>query len=167
VSSWARLGRHRSADANRLLEELMEAPRVAIDKKPGLVAQIMSVSDSDRRAFVCGYLRNRAVEILSLAPNTDIDEDEALHDIGLDSLMAVELRNTLVASFERQLSPTLVLDYPTLRTLTDYLLHEVVGEARTTKSESAISDDIRAISDEEAEALLLQELGRQEYGTQR
>jgi acyl transferase domain-containing protein/NADPH:quinone reductase-like Zn-dependent oxidoreductase/acyl carrier protein len=170
VSSWARVARHRSSDANQLLEGLIEVSSTAVEKKPGFVAQIMSVPDADRREFLCGYLRERSVEILSLAPGTQIDQDEALHDLGLDSLMAVELRNALAASLERQLSPTLVLDYPTLRTLTDYLLsllNEVAADGRVEKPDAGIARDIRAISDEEAEALLLQELGRQEYGTRR
>jgi NADPH:quinone reductase-like Zn-dependent oxidoreductase/acyl carrier protein len=165
VSSWVRFAKRRSVDANRLLEDLIEEPSEAIEKKSGLVAQIMSLPDSDRREFLCGYLREKAVEILSLASGTQIDEDEALYDLGLDSLMAVELRNTLAVVMERQLSPTLVLDYPTLRTLTDYLLNEIAGAEKVLKSVPETSEDIRVISDEEAETLLLQELGRREYGT--
>ncbi len=170
VSSWARFTRHRSSDANRLLEGLIAVSSIAVEEKPGFVAQIMSVPDADRRDFLCGYLRERAIEILALAPDTQIDQDEALHDLGLDSLMAVELRNALAASLERQLSPTLVLDYPTLRTLTGYLLNllnEVAANSQIAKPDAAVAEDIRAISDEEAEALLLQELGKQEYGIRR
>ena len=160
ASSWTRFAKHRSSDANRLLEELMEAPSVVTEKKSGLAVQIASVPQHDRREFLCGYLREKTIEILSLTSGTQIDQDEALYDLGLDSLMAVELRNTLAASLERQLSPTLVLDYPTLRTLTDYLLNEVIGAAEIAKADPGLSKDIRSISDEEAEALLLQELGK-------
>ncbi|MBS1799661.1 MAG: SDR family NAD(P)-dependent oxidoreductase, partial [Acidobacteria bacterium] len=167
VSSWSRFAGGRPASANGLLEELVEVQNVAIEKKQGLTVEILNVTEKDRREFLCGYLRERTVAILSLAQNTRIDEDEALYDLGLDSLMAVELRNTLAAALERQLSPTLVLDYPTLRTLTDYLLSEVAGEMKPIESEVEIPEDIRTISDDEAEKLLLAELGRRGHGAQR
>ena len=39
----------------------------------------------------------------------------------MDSLLAVELRNSLAAALERQLPPTLLFDYPTVRSLLRYL----------------------------------------------
>jgi NAD(P)-dependent dehydrogenase (short-subunit alcohol dehydrogenase family)/acyl carrier protein len=119
---------------------------------------------ADRRAMLGEHLRQQALKILSLSSQTRIDEDEALHDLGLDSLMAVELRNALVATLERPLSPTVVLDYPTLRTLTDFLLGEMFAEPARSSADEKLPDDIYAISDQEAEALLLQELGRRERG---
>src|SRR5271156_391134 len=113
------------------------------------------------------HLRQQALKILCLPPQTRIDEDEALHDLGLDSLMAVELRNALVATLDRPLSPTLVLDYPTLRTLTDFMLGEMFPELVPSGAEGKLPDDIYAISDEEAETLLLEELEGREHGAKR
>ncbi len=121
----------------------------------------------DRRAMLGQHLRQQALKILSLPSQTRVDEDEALHDLGLDSLMAVELRNSLVATLERPLSPTLVLDYPTLRTLTDFLLGEMFPEPVPSGAEGKLPDDIYAISDEEAETLLLEELEGREHGAKR
>jgi hypothetical protein len=98
---------------------------------------------------------------------TRFDENEALHDLGLDSLMAVELRNTLMSSLDMRLSPTLVLDYPTLRNLTDFLLGEISEFDRVPPAEASLRDNIGTISEEEAEALLLEELGRREHGAGR
>jgi acyl carrier protein len=104
------------------------------------------------------------VHILSLPVQTRIDEDEAFHDLGLDSLMAVELRNSLASSLDMQLSPTLVLDYPTLRTLTGFLLAEMFESRRAASSDERAAFEIEAISEDEAEALLLEELEGREYG---
>jgi acyl carrier protein len=96
------------------------------------------------------------IRILSLPEDTRIDEDEALHDLGLDSLMAVELRNALTASLGRQWSPTLALDYPTVRRLNEFLLAEIFGSPLKSNGQSQQPEEL---SEAEAEELLLQELG--------
>jgi NADP-dependent 3-hydroxy acid dehydrogenase YdfG/acyl carrier protein len=121
---------------------------------------------AQRGAMLSEHLRGQALHILSLPAQTRIDEDEALHDLGLDSLMAVELRNALIESLHRQLPPTMVLDYPTLRTLNAFLLTEVFG-AQSEQADETFPDEFSAMSEEEAEALLIEELGRQGHGTGR
>ena len=58
----------------------------------------------------------------------------------------------------------MVLDYPTLGTLTDFLLAEISEGRNPSNAEDKVSQDIRAMSDSEAEALLLAELGERGYG---
>jgi acyl carrier protein len=114
------------------------------------------MAPAERHAFLQEHLRQQAVHILSLPEGTRVDEDEALHDLGLDSLMAVELRNALVASLGKSWSPTLVLDYPTLRALTEYLLAEMFVSSKESKPPA---QQLEELSEAEAEELLLQELG--------
>jgi hypothetical protein len=57
-----------------------------------------------------------------------------------------------------------VLDYPTLRTLSGFLLGEMFADAAWSAEGQKLPDDIYAITDEEAEALLLEELGRRDHG---
>jgi hypothetical protein len=47
--------------------------------------------------------------------------------MGLDSLMAVELRNQIGRTLETRLPSTLVFDYPTLSTLQNYLRDVLFG----------------------------------------
>jgi hypothetical protein len=60
----------------------------------------------------------------------------------------------------------MVLDYPTLRTLNAFLLTEVFG-AQSEQADETFPDEFSAMSEEEAEALLIEELGRQGHGTGR
>jgi acyl carrier protein len=122
----------------------------------GIVDQLGEMVPAERDAFLNEHLRQQVIHILSLSESTRIDEDEVLHDLGLDSLMAVELRNVLAASLGKPWSPTLVLDYPTLRSLKDFLLGEMFGSSQASKQQSQQPEDL---SESEAEKLLLQELG--------
>ncbi|HEX4310702.1 MAG TPA: SDR family NAD(P)-dependent oxidoreductase [Acidobacteriaceae bacterium] len=122
----------------------------------GIVDHLIELAPSSRYEFLSEHLRQQVIHILSLPEATRIDEDEALHDLGLDSLMAVELRNALVASLGQPWSPTLTLDYPTLRSLAEYLLSEMFGLEHAGEIHAKQPEDL---SEAEAEELLLQELG--------
>ena len=67
----------------------------------------------------------------------------------MDSLMAVELRNTIADAVGRALSPTLVFDYPTIEAIANYLNTEVLREtADASGPQSAALVDMDAIQGE-------------------
>jgi acyl carrier protein len=92
-----------------------------------------------------------------------------LMDLGLDSLMAVELRNRLATGLGlgRSLPATLMFDYPTIDAIAAYLERDVLGlgslETPASHAGPSAQDEAAArldeMSEEEAEALLLQKLG--------
>ena len=70
--------------------------------------------------------------------------DVPLTDLGLDSLMAVDLRNRLQTALGRELPPTIVFDYPTISALTGMLetmLWATDGERQSRCI--ALQDEIR------------------------
>ena len=74
-------------------------------------------------------------EQMEYYPDILVDEWAAQHiidnELGLDSLMAVELRNVLGAMIEQSLPATLVYERPSIAALTDFVAAElqVVDEA--------------------------------------
>jgi acyl carrier protein len=130
-----------------------------------IVEQLHNAPAAQRRQLMMAHVRERALHVLGLEPSTVIAERSALKDAGLDSLMAVELRNALVRSIGRSLPATLLFDYPTLDTLTTYLLR--IGGFEQARARSEVEETggvdlnaIAALSDEEAEAQLIAELER-------
>ena len=95
-------------------------------------------------------------------------------DLGLDSLLAVEIRNRLSKSLQQRLPATLIFDYPTLQKLVEYL-QQATGLQWTAEDEPATAPsapspgqapafatltELDEISDEEAADLLTAKLAQ-------
>jgi NAD(P)-dependent dehydrogenase (short-subunit alcohol dehydrogenase family) len=117
--------------------------------------RLASTPQQNRRALLLDYLCGQTRQILGLSPSYFVDEREPLVRLGLDSLMAVELRNRLSAALERPLMATLLFDYPTLSALTNFLLG---SEKAVAAERDALLDELHSLSDAEAEELLRHEL---------
>jgi acyl transferase domain-containing protein/NADPH:quinone reductase-like Zn-dependent oxidoreductase/acyl carrier protein len=134
-----------------------------------LAERLQAMPAGQRREALASHLRERALHVLGLDASTHVPPRAPLKDIGLDSLMAVELRNALARSTGQSLPATLLFDYPTLDALTDHFARRLGIEAQTAARDSAAASesvaapaagasDIAALSDAEAEAMLLAEL---------
>ncbi len=113
--------------------------------------------------FVCQHVSR----ILRLDPNEALDRRARLMDIGVDSLMAVELRSRLTGGLglAQTLPATLIFDYPTVEAIAVYLLRDVLNLAEVTPAPSTPieaaatnSSEIEDLSDDEVAALLLKKL---------
>lgn len=134
----------------------------------GLIERLRALPSGQRRQGLLAHLADRALHVLGLEPTTPIDPRIALKEMGLDSLMAVELRNSLVHSGGQSLPATLLFDYPNLDALASYLsrawgLEAKAGAAAIIEPQES-ADPIADLSDEEAEALLLEELALSAVG---
>ena len=62
----------------------------------------------------------KTVETLT---GTNVSGNEALVDVGIDSLSAVELVSTLGHELNTEIEPTILFDHPTIGDLVNYLAH--------------------------------------------
>jgi len=74
-------------------------------------------------------LRWKVENLLGIA----VDERQPLSEAGLDSLMAIELRNWLIEETGLKLAATLLFDYPTLEKLSAYLSEQVQRPGETVR----------------------------------
>ena len=176
---WSQYLRHFPPDRQPpILSELArEVQLPAVDAHPAPVPDLLrrlAESPPNRRpALLTTHIREQALRVLGLSPAQSIDPRQPLHELGLDSLMAVELRNALGASVRRPLPTTLLFDYPTIEALVEYMMRELLPgnplEAEVQPKGTLApkwGEDVRAVevaqlahlSDDEAEALLLREL---------
>jgi len=132
-----------------------------------LRAELERVPQSMRRDRLQEVVVECLLKVLGMRAGSRIDPRQPLNDLGVDSLMAVELRNALVRIVGLPLPATLLFDYPNVTALTGYLADEVLGltpsaedlatPAAQTQAEAAA---IAELSEHELEASLEDELQR-------
>ena len=97
-----------------------------------LLDQLAATPEGGRQALLVSFLQREVQAVLRL-PSTPASE-VGFFDLGMDSLMAVELRNRLNRTFSDVYSApnTLVFDYPTIADLADHLVAELADITLTS-----------------------------------
>jgi acyl transferase domain-containing protein len=82
---------------------------------------VMEALPADRHDLLCDVVRKAVKSVLKM--DGDIGRDERLMDIGMDSLMAVQLRKRLgrQLDLERPLPASLMFDHPTINAIAAHL----------------------------------------------
>ncbi|HJW86130.1 MAG TPA: beta-ketoacyl reductase [Candidatus Brocadiaceae bacterium] len=99
-----------------------------------IIGKLQEATPSGRRALLANHVATLVAAILKMKSPDLIKPRQRLFDAGLDSLMAIELRNSLATALGRTLRSTLIFDYPTIDALVDYLLEELKLEDATLKT---------------------------------
>ena len=156
------------------LERLRPSDALPAEPLPTLRHQLEAVAVSERRTLLVAHIRTAVASVLGFHAVAPIDTRQALSTLGIDSLMAVDLKNRLEFSVGCALRPTLVFDYPTVDAIADYLLHQVLyvedtQEARPQRHDGATrfsgvqATKLEELPEAEAEAMLLDELDKLNY----
>ncbi|CEM36439.1 unnamed protein product, partial [Vitrella brassicaformis CCMP3155] len=88
-------------------------------------------SPEERKEWVTKVLIE-TVQHMTASTNVALAMNTSLVDLGLDSLSAVELRNTLSRRLGVKLPATTLFDYPTLGAMIDFLVAETASEGEKT-----------------------------------
>ncbi|MBD2522076.1 type I polyketide synthase [Nostoc sp. FACHB-133] len=133
-----------------------------------ILEKLQQVSDDKRQSLLLTHVRKLAAKVLRLNSWQNLDADKPLIEMGLDSLMALELRNVLENSLACSLPATLLFDYPSLQTLVNHLIQDVMSLSKLEDSSPAPSleeseplislEDLTRMSEAETELLLLKKL---------
>jgi acyl transferase domain-containing protein/NADPH:quinone reductase-like Zn-dependent oxidoreductase/acyl carrier protein len=107
-----------------LLSELVASPARAGNtavKRPDWFARIASVPEADRPAFLRPWLEGVIREVLGGKLVGDFSSQQPLRDLGMDSLMAIELRNHIAAATSLSLPMSALFEHPSLDDLCRYI----------------------------------------------
>ena len=121
-----------------------------------------------RRPLLASHVAARVARVLALEGHEPLDTRRPLNEMGLDSLMAVELRNVLKVDLglDGALPATLVFDHPTVEAIVDFLVRTVLelespgGSSAPAEPEPIDAvDRIEQLSDEDVDRLFAERLG--------
>lgn len=110
----------------------VDAASDALEARPApaatLRATLHAAQPLQRRGMLLEAIRNQAAQIMALPDALAIDDARPLRDLGLDSLMSIELRNALVRLIGSQLPATLLFDNASVAALADVLSGGVMAD---------------------------------------
>ncbi|MGW0786591.1 type I polyketide synthase, partial [Streptomyces sp. NPDC002913] len=98
--------------------------------------RLAALSAEGRNELLLGLVQERAAVALGYSGAQAVEADRAFRDLGIDSLGALELRNSLGEETGLRLPATVIFDYPNSLSLSRYLLGELSG----------VTEDVRAVN---------------------
>jgi len=167
---------HEARRSRPLLSHLGIAPRAAVveapraDSGPSLQARLEAAPPAMRHDLLVEFVRQEVASVLGLAGPAVVPIATGLFDLGMDSLMAVELKRRLERGAARALPSTLTFNYPNVGALARFLETQLTVKpaappaptaAPATVAEVEVPDadaDLDSLSDDELEARLLARL---------
>ncbi|HEX6563422.1 MAG TPA: acyltransferase domain-containing protein [Chthoniobacterales bacterium] len=151
---------------SKLFERLPE--KVLHERKPetedrAWIERLEQVTPEDRRDLLADLVAKETRHVLGLSGDDQLDPDRGLFDLGMDSLMSVQLKERLQRSINRSLPATLTFTYPTVNALTEFLLIQVLNlsdEAEVVSRSETVqaADTLTELSEDEIKDLLSEEL---------
>ena len=142
---------------------------------PRLEQVLAGVPEGRRLDAVVDFVSHEVATVLGLDPSAVVSPEMGLFDLGMDSLMSVELRRRLERGTGRSLPSTLTFNYPNVAALAGFLHQQVQtrlieGAAAaidaaalsepeaTTEAVPHAASDLDSLTDDELEARLMARL---------
>ena len=137
-------------------------------KQHELLERLESASECDRQNILITHIKTEVAQVLGLESSDLLDPDRGFVDMGMDSLMALELKNRLQNNLGIPLAATLAIEYSTIQTLSKYLAEEVMGWRLPEKNDmdlpkiekeqgNALSE-VKQIAEDDVESLIAKEV---------
>jgi acyl carrier protein len=150
---WSRYLERRGSRAPALLDELApSAPAPADAGAEPVLERLRAAAPGVREELATELVLTELAQVLGFGAGAALDPRHKFVDLGLDSLMAVELKNRLETRLACSQPATLVFDHETPLVLARHLAATALAAA---DDEQALLAELEELTDEEAERLLL------------
>jgi acyl transferase domain-containing protein len=106
-----------------------------------ITGQLEAAEPAARPALLAAHVHQTVAGVLRYENPASLSPDQGFFQLGMDSLMAVELKNRLQTSLGRHLRSTLAFDYPSVNLLSRYLLGELFPEQPAAAASASQADE--------------------------
>ena len=134
-----------------LFEKVNDAERntepVASDAFEALRQQLRSASSAQRQERLLEYLQSKVAGVLGLAV-WEVDSGRSLYEMGLDSLMAVELSTAIKAELKTEVPMRALIDEPSIDNLIAILTEQIVPSQTKAAVKAKLDLQQEAVLDE-------------------
>lgn len=120
-----------------------------------LLQELGRAPAAERRGRLIEHIRGMLAQVMGLDEQDAPSPQQGFFEMGLDSLMAIELRNRLGTSLGQVLPATIVFQYPTIAALADHIVPQALPP-QAGPAPSGLDD----LSEDELLTLLAQELDK-------
>ncbi len=116
---------------------------------PDLPRRLGGLPPEERQGVAASFVRGQVADLLGFTDPGAIDTRRGFFDLGLDSLLALELRGRLQAALgeDRPLPSTLILDHPTVESVAARLVRELGDGAEPDLSRAPSTTPLRLAFD--------------------
>ncbi len=147
-------------------------PSPAAGKDPGadLRARLAAAPKRQRPEVLQAFVRATVARVLGVRKPDSLDPDKGLFEMGLDSLMSIDLKTRLEIGVGHPLPSTLLFNHPSVSALSEYLSADVLGKEDRTppvsraepaeKGAAGVAETTADMSEEELAGLLQQRLAQ-------
>ncbi|MBC9045833.1 phthiocerol type I polyketide synthase PpsB [Mycobacterium tuberculosis variant caprae] len=156
---------YRTRGALRIVDDLLPAPEDVGKGESEFRTSLRSCPAEKRRDMLFDHVGALAATVMGMPPTEPLDPSAGFFQLGMDSLMSVTLQRALSESLGEFLPASVVFDYPTVYSLTDYLatvLPELLEIGATAVATQQATDSYHELT----EAELLKQLSERLRGTQ-
>ncbi len=135
---WRALARFLPAAHSAKYSEMAQNdPDADADNCEDIQQLLAELSDEELQGAVVGMIKHEVGEILRVAPEK-IDENRSIYDMGLDSLMGVELVLALESRFGIRMSVMALSSTPTIAKLAERMIEQLKGGAESSAEQQQI-----------------------------
>ncbi len=162
---WTRLAEQLPGLARQALVQAFVGGAPQRERTPVFRQQLEAAPPNRRLELLRQHVAGQITATLGMPESEKIAGGERLFELGVDSLLAVEIKNRLASSLGKSLRSTLIFDFPTVNGLVAHLAEELglVQEAQkkqeaSREAQDALTAEIQGLSEQELTSLIDQEL---------
>lgn len=161
---WAVFGTGRSTPYTAELRERAGGERTV--ERASFLDTLTATPIAQRRQLLMDYVREQVAWMRGAGSSESIDPARGFHELGIDSLAALQLKNRLQSGLGVSLPATLVFNYPTAEKLATQLMDafiplEFTEEARaTSKSDAPVESPLEGLAEANLAHLLSEQLSK-------